>query len=211
MKKYKNKTLTVDNLEKNESGSIFEKCIFKAGAEKKVIEEFNFSYAAFNDCKFETRFVGCNMMNISGNSLPGKEKVENCNTRNIGDSKLREKWLQTLPGIIELTTDAKDSYQPHEGIPDIPADGESTCSIIIKKKNAFGEYCTSKADNDQIDIDCTRGSLSTLRINLIKGTATIKLTSIKETCLSTVSVYGSDKNSPLNKQQITIQFAPTSQ
>jgi len=112
--------------------------------------------------------------------------------------------------FIELTTDAEDTHQPYDGIPDIPADGTSQCNIFIKKKKRDGSYCTESSDDDQIDISCTRGKLNIIRTNLVNGEATVILTSISETCVSTIYALGSSEGSFLDQGEIEIQFAPTS-
>lgn len=110
---------------------------------------------------------------------------------------------------IELTTDAEDTYQPVDGIPDIPADGSSTCNIYIKKINRSGAYCQDAGDDDQIDITSSRGNLGTLRTNLVNGEATIVLTSVAEECVSKIIAFGSGEGAVIPSGTIQIQFAPT--
>jgi len=121
----------------------------------------------------------------------------------IGDTALTKAEFQAIK-IIELTTDAIDTADPINGIPDIPADGASSCTILIKKKDQAGNYLTDISDNDTIDLECTRGKLSVLRIDLVNGEASLTLTSIAETCVSEVKAIA-DGMEPVT---IQIQFAP---
>lgn len=133
--------------------------------------------------------------------------IESCNVSGW-NSGARAAWLQECS--LELTTDAEDTYQPYDGIPDIPADGTSSCSIFIKKVDREGNYHTDESDNDQVDIRCSRGSINALRVNLVNGEASVTLTSVTETCISNVEAWGSEYGSKLGKQTIDIQFAPVS-
>ena len=117
-------------------------------------------------------------------------------------AKTRQEFLGTPR--IELTTDAVDTADPINGIPDIPADGTSSCSIIIKKRDRAGNYLTDVGDNDTIDLECSRGKLSALRINIVNGEASVTLTSIAETCVSEVKA----KVEGMEPVIIRIQFAP---
>jgi len=262
MNSYLDQTLTLNDLSDDERGSTFTNCTF----EGDQIKDVNFSYAAFNECVFNTTFKDCNMFGIEGDSLPNLAKVlfgfapdnghmirdDKMNSIGRGDgsttefhfqridvsgmgitignvpiesntfeatdgildrcgvkewsSGKRDEWLQECE--LELTTDAEDTYDPYDGIPDIPADGVSSCTITVKKKDRLGNYKTSESDNDQIDIRATKGALSTLRTNLVNGEAAITLTSLIETCVSVVDVWGSAEGSPLSRKTIQIQFAP---
>lgn len=264
MNSYNDETLTLDDISEDEQGSTFTGCTF----EGDPITNVNFSFAAFNECTFNTVFKNCNLYGIDGDTLPNLAVVlfgfapdnghlikDNLN-KNVGrgdgnttefeyqrinvddisiaigrvpvesntyeatagivdrcavggwNSGARDEWLSEC--VLEVTTDAEDTYQPYDNIPDIPADGTSTCSIIVKKKDRNGNYKTDETDNDQIDIRCTRGSLDALRTNLVNGEATITLTSVSETCISTIEVWGSGEGSTLRKKTIEIQFAPVS-
>lgn len=97
-------------------------------------------------------------------------------------------------GSIELTTSADE----------IDADGTSTCTITIKKKDYQENYCTNAEDDDTIKLSLTRGSLSALSIDLVNGVATVILTSVSET-VSTKILAEADN---LENDAITIQFTP---
>jgi hypothetical protein len=205
MKEYRDKAITVDDLERNEVGSLFERCSFIATKEKRPIRTVNFCYAVFNDCKFETRFVDCNLMSTSGNSLPSKKQTDNCNIRNMGDSEPREKWLQALPGKVVLSTDAEDTYQPCDGIPDILADGKDSCQIFIEKRNYAGEL---QQCDEVFDLECSIGYLDKMRVMLKRGKAVVKLTSVPQTVVSEIKVKPYDKASGISEEIIKIQFRP---
>lgn len=104
-----------------------------------------------------------------------------------------------------LSTDATDNGPP-DGYPDIPADGVSSCTIRIQKKNGeTGLDMTSPQDNDLMELRTQRGRLSAWQVNLVNGYAEVTLTSSSETVITEVAVY--DVAGRLGKQVIQIQFA----
>jgi len=107
---------------------------------------------------------------------------------------------------IELTTDATDDSDPIDGIPDIPADGSSSCTVFIKKMSGHGNYLTGSEHNDQIDLRASRGRLNDLRVNLVNGEAQVTLTSVAETCVSKVHAHSDTID--YEDSEIEIQFAP---
>jgi len=121
----------------------------------------------------------------------------------LGKSAMTKRDFIAKPELL-VTTDAKDTYSPIEGIPDIVADGESYCNINIIKRDLSGKFKTDVADNDEVTIECTRGRLSDLSINLEKGKGSVTLTSVQETCVSTIRITA-EGMSPVEMQ---IQFAP---
>lgn len=109
------------------------------------------------------------------------------------------------PNYLELTTDATDTADPINGIPDIPGDGVSTCLIKIQKKSgASGNDLTGGSHTDTVDLETDRGKLSDLRVNLVNGYAEVTLTSVPETCATFVSAVAEG----LGVGEIQIQFAP---
>jgi hypothetical protein len=104
-----------------------------------------------------------------------------------------------------LSTDATDNGPP-DGYPDIPADGVSSCRIMIQKKNGeTGLDMTAPEDNDLMELRTQRGRLSAWQVNLVNGYAEVTLTSSTETVITEVTVY--DVAGQLGKQAIHIQFA----
>ena len=104
-----------------------------------------------------------------------------------------------------IWTDATDNNPP-DGYPDIPADGVSSCRIMIQKKNGeTGLDMTAPEDNDLMEIRTQRGRLSAWQVNLVNGYAEVTLTSTTETVITEVSVF--DVTGQLGRQAIKIQFA----
>jgi hypothetical protein len=104
-----------------------------------------------------------------------------------------------------LSTDATDNGPP-DGYPDIPADGVSSCRIMIQKKNGeTGLDVTAPEDNDLMELRTQRGRLSAWQVNLVNGYAEVTLTSSTETVITEVTVY--DVAGQLGKQAVHIQFA----
>ena len=104
-----------------------------------------------------------------------------------------------------LSTDATDNNPP-DGYPDIPADGVSSCRIMIQKKDGeTGLDMTSLEDNDLMEIRTQRGRLSAWQVNLANGYGEVTLTSAAETVITEVTVF--DVAGQLGQQVIKIQFA----
>lgn len=104
-----------------------------------------------------------------------------------------------------ISTDATDNNPP-DGYPDIPADGVSTCKIMIQKKNGeTGLDMTAPEDNDLMEMRTQRGRLSAWQVSLVNGYAEVTLTSTMETVITEVSIF--DVAGQLGSQTIKIQFA----
>jgi len=103
--------------------------------------------------------------------------------------------------LLEITTDAQDTSDPYDGIPDIPADGTSQCTLYIKVKNKSGDYLQL---NTETILESTRGRLSSLKVNLTNGVGEVSLLSAKETCVSTITASASR----IIPGDIKIQFSP---
>jgi hypothetical protein len=103
-----------------------------------------------------------------------------------------------------ISTDATDNNPP-DGYPDIPADGVSTCKIMIQKKNGeTGFDMTAPEDNDLMELRTQRGRLSAWQVSLVNGYAEVTLTSTTETVITEV-VF--DIARQLGRQVIKVQFA----
>jgi len=113
----------------------------------------------------------------------------------------RTEWLAVA--TFEISTDAIDSYQPYDGIPDIPANGTSSCTITVTAKDRAGD--TKDDDTTVVVFKTTRGSLSSLQVTMTDGVAETDLTSVTETTIATVTAE-IEGEEPLT---IDIQFAPT--
>jgi len=122
----------------------------------------------------------------------------------------RYRVKQDLSGVEKkdcfvISTDATDNNPP-DGYSDIPADGVSTCKIMIQKKNGeTGLDMNSPTDNDLMEIRTQRGRLSAWQASLVNGYAEVTLTSTMETVITEVSVF--DVAGQLGRQVIKVQFA----
>lgn len=107
------------------------------------------------------------------------------------------------PAQLELTTDAPD-VSPHNNIPEIPADGQSTAKIFIRKKSPEGHLLTGEADNDLVILHTTRGTLSQRRVRLEQGQAQVTLRSSTDTIIADVTAQGEN----LKRYMLHIEFVP---
>ena len=107
--------------------------------------------------------------------------------------------------FLRVTTDATDDNPP-DGYPDIPADGVSTCRIMIQKVNGQnGADLVGAGDNDLIQIMTQAGKLSAVQVNLVNGYAEVVLTSATDTVITLVRVF--DPSGVLEEGAIQIQFS----
>lgn len=107
--------------------------------------------------------------------------------------------------FLRVTTDATDDNPP-DGYPDIPADGASTCRIMIQKVNGqTGAEMVDAGDNDLVQIMTQAGKLSAVQVNLVNGYAEVVLTSATDTVITLVRVF--DPSGVLEEGAIQIQFS----
>jgi hypothetical protein len=107
--------------------------------------------------------------------------------------------------FLRVTTDATDDNPP-DGYPDIPADGLSTCRIMIQKVNGrTGQNMAAPEDNNLIQIATQAGKLSAVQVNLVSGYAEVVLTSSADTVITPVRAF--DPSGTLEEGVIQIQFA----
>ena len=119
----------------------------------------------------------------------------------VGDAgSTRTEWLAVT--TFEISTDAEDTYDPYDGVPDIPANGTSSCTITITAKDRAGD--TKDDDTTVVIFKSTRGSLSSLTETMSDGVCSVDLTSVAETTVATVTAEIEGQR-PLT---IDIQFAP---
>lgn len=142
------------------------------------------------------------LASVSDLTLPDDESV----LRNYPRYRVRADLLGLeKKDYFVLSTDATDNGPP-DGYPDIPADGVSSCRIMIQKKNGeTGLDMTAPEDNDLMELRTQRGRLSAWQVNLVNGYAEVTLTSSTETVITEVTVY--DVAGQLGKRAIQIQFA----
>ncbi len=86
------------------------------------------------------------------------------------------------PNKLILSTDAKDT--DGDGMPELPADGESKATINIDIKNAKGNLIKEETT---LLISTTGGALSDRRITTKTGKAKLTLTASRETVTVTVT------------------------
>ena len=124
-----------------------------------------------------------------------------------GTLELREDFVEPETGVeLSLTSDATDT-SPIDGIPEIPADGQSTTNIAVQKKSvATGRPLTGASHNNLLNIRTTAGTLSERQVTLEKGQATFILRSSTETVVAEVRVWAREIPQPAT---IGIEFAPT--
>jgi hypothetical protein len=107
--------------------------------------------------------------------------------------------------FLRVTTDATDDNPP-DGYADIPADGVSTCRIMIQKVNGrTGADMTAPGDNNLIQITTQAGKLSSVQTSLVNGYAEIVLTSSTDTVITPIRAF--DPSGALDEGVIQIQFA----
>ena len=203
MNSYSDQTLTINDLGLSEEGSVFTNVIFNG----EDISGKKFSFSVFNDCTFNMKFIGCDFVGAEGNSIPSGDAVDECLVLTGEDAPMtRSEWLESRRSRLLITTNATDTASPMDGIPDIAADDVSTCQINIQKQDADGNDLTGSGETDQVDIVNTRGKLSSLRVNLVNGAASVTLTSVPETVVSDISASSDQEN--VDDGSIRIQFAP---
>jgi len=104
-----------------------------------------------------------------------------------------------------LTTDATDTTDPYDGVPDIVGDASSSCTIDINKTDWLDTPVTYQEDTpvtEDVVIETTNGSLPVEAITLSNGVGAFTLTSSTETVLATVTVSKADDNKVLGTIQI---------
>ena len=107
--------------------------------------------------------------------------------------------------FLQVTTDATDDNPP-DGYPDIPADGASTCRIMIQKVNGqSGDDMVGAEDNETIQITTGAGRLSAVLANLVNGYAEVALTGSTDTVFTTVRAF--DPSGQLAEGTLVIQFS----
>jgi hypothetical protein len=101
---------------------------------------------------------------------------------------------------ISLSCDAQDVH-PVDGIPEIPADGESFTTIKVQKIDGQGAPQHGRDDNDQLYLRANYGALFSAdgkeeisSLKLKKGEAAFRLVSEKNRRVAFVQVFNADTN-----------------
>lgn len=102
-------------------------------------------------------------------------------TGSSGQLRMVERPKQLHPRLT-IATDAKD--EDGDGLPEIAANGRSVATIEVTAQTAGGE---PMADEVPVTFRTTAGRLSARTVTTKKGTATVRLTSTRETVLAHVT------------------------
>lgn len=106
------------------------------------------------------------------------------------------------PPQIHLSTNAVDS--DGDGLPELPADGQSKATITIEVKGTDGKLIQ---DELPLNISTTAGALSDRRISTQNGQATVEFTSSMETVTAVITVDAEGAKSA----SLTFEFMPPKQ
>jgi hypothetical protein len=105
---------------------------------------------------------------------------------------------ETSRSFITLSSDAPDVH-PVDGIPEIPADGESFTTISVQKVDELGQLLHGQNDSDKLYLRTDHGTLFSADgkeeisfLKLKKGQATFRLVSEKARRVATVQVFNAD-------------------
>lgn len=115
-------------------------------------------------------------------------------------------WNPVKPQL-RLSTDAEDVVAPFDGMPDLKANGKSSCKIWANKYNSVGIPLTRGKDNDLVTFTVTRGSLSESSVRMVNGECYTTLTSSLENISRQVEVKA--KMGDI-EESLILQFAPSS-
>jgi hypothetical protein len=123
---------------------------------------------------------------------------------------LLEQVLHSSPSQLRLSSDAPDHHIV-DGVGEIPADGQSFCTITVEKVGLDGSPKTAETDNDPLFLRTTGGTLmdatgerSLRALQLTQGTATFRLVSEPQPKVVTVSVLC--QNAILANADLQIEF-----
>ncbi len=110
------------------------------------------------------------------------------------------------PLLLKLTSDAPDRHVV-DGVGEIAADGRSSTTITVEKVNTAGEPLTRRADNDEVFLRTTGGTITGAkkdeRIRAVKlkaGRASFRLVAEPTPRLVTVSALGIGAAAPAELQ-----------
>jgi hypothetical protein len=105
---------------------------------------------------------------------------------------------------LRVSTDATDDNPP-DGYPDIPADGVSSCRIMIQKVNGqTGADMAGPEDNETIRLSTQSGRLSAVQTDLVNGYVEVTLTSSTDTVITPVRAC--DSVGVLAEGMVEVQF-----
>jgi len=112
---------------------------------------------------------------------------------------------EELKTYLDLTTDAEDTAQPYDGIPDIEANGTSEATFTIKKKDHEGTVIETGTEDIIVETSYPV-RLSAVSVTLSDGTGSFTITS-QDGIKGVVGVTISDAAGNLEPASIELQFA----
>lgn len=118
----------------------------------------------------------------------------------------REDWVEPEPATaLSVQADAPD-FSPIDGIPELPADGESSITITVQKISLHtGNPLTGARHTNLLNIRTTAGTLSARQTSLSQGKANFSLRSSTETVVAEVKVWAKAIPKPAI---LRVEFAP---
>jgi hypothetical protein len=113
------------------------------------------------------------------------------------------------PLLLRLSSNAGDQHAI-DGVGEILADGESSCTITIEKIDATGDPMRRRRDTDEVFLRSTGGTIKHTKkdervrsIKLQAGRASFRLVSEPTPRLVTISAFGASSPSP---SELQIEF-----
>jgi hypothetical protein len=121
--------------------------------------------------------------------------------------------LEPLAGegvlLLRLSSDAPDQHVV-DGVGEIPADGESWCTLTVQKLDATGKPLRRRRDTDEVFLRSTGGTITAAKggerirsVTLRSGRAAFRLVSEPAPRLVTVSALGTGSPAPV---ELPIEF-----
>jgi hypothetical protein len=111
--------------------------------------------------------------------------------------------------LLRLSSDAPDRHVV-DGVGEIPADGESSCTITVEKIDATGKPLRRRRDTDEVFLRSTGGTITAAKgderirsVKLRSGRAAFRLVSEPASRLVAVSALGSGSPAPV---ELPIEF-----
>ncbi len=111
-------------------------------------------------------------------------------------------------GVLNVTADAPDQHAV-DGVGELPADGTSSCTIAIEKRDLAGAPLHRRRDDDEVFVRTTGGTLQDARgrrvraLRLRNGRAEVRLVSEPVPRLVTVEVLAAP---PIAGASVRVEF-----
>ena len=114
------------------------------------------------------------------------------------------------PALLRLTAAEGTELHPVDGVPVIPADGDSYCALVIEKLSVEGTPLTRRRDTDEVFLRATGGTLQDVRGRRVRSTrlsggeARLRLVSEAQPKVVTVEAFA---HPPLARASLRVEFA----